>query len=69
MEDLPRAGKSNEASAPIRHDKVRLLAFLYRKPGTSAEDFSTYWRETHSHVFASLPIVKRNILKYEQVGR
>ena len=69
MDELPKAGHgaTNAASAPIRHDKVRVIIFLYRKQGMSEEEFSTYWRETHSHIFAALPIVKKNLLKYEQV--
>ena len=68
MPDLPPQVKVPDVP-PIRHDKVRLIILLYRKQGMSQEDFSTYWRETHSGVFASLTIVKRNLLKYEQVSR
>lgn len=67
MDSLPAEGKGRQY--PIaRADRVRLVAFLYRKEGTSSEEFSTYWRETHAHLFASLAIAKRNILKYEQVS-
>ena len=54
-------------SASIRADRVRLVIVLYRKQGTSAEEFHKYWREEHSRIFAGIAIVKRNLLKYEQV--
>lgn len=33
----------------------------------SHEDFYTYWREEHTHIFPTIPIVKKNLLDYEQV--
>lgn len=51
----------------IRQDRVRLSAIIYRKKGMSVEEFSKYWREEHAKLFANLPIVKKNLLKYEQV--
>ena len=44
-----------------------MMALIYRKPGMSVEDFHNYWREEHSKVFAGIAVVKKNLLKYEQV--
>ena len=52
----------------IRTGRMRLVLFIYRKPGMSLEDFQTYWRDEHFKVFRSVPIVKKNLLNYEQVG-
>ena len=65
MPEIPPPSKPQHPG--IRHDRVRLVITLYRKEGMSMEDFHTYWREEHSHLFANLTIVKRNLLKYEQV--
>ncbi|KII93017.1 hypothetical protein PLICRDRAFT_170815 [Plicaturopsis crispa FD-325 SS-3] len=51
----------------IRTDRVRMLVFLKRKEGTSKEEFTHHWLNVHGPLYASLPIVKRNILKYEQI--
>lgn len=51
-----------------RHDRVRLTVLIYRKPGMSTEEFQKYWRTEHSQTFAKLAVVKRNLLKYEQVS-
>ena len=64
--EIPPISKG-PAAAPVRPDKVRLVFMLYRKEGMSAEDFHKYWREEHSHVFAGVGIVKKNLIKYEQV--
>ena len=52
---------------PIRRDRVRLTVLLVRKQGMSIEEFQKYWRETHAALFTSLDVVKRNLVKYEQV--
>ena len=46
---------------------ARVLAFLHPKEGVSFEEFDKYWREVHGDIFKSLPVVKRNLTKYEQV--
>ena len=33
----------------------------------SLEEFQAYWRDEHSKCFQSIPIVKKNLLNYEQV--
>lgn len=53
--------------SPVRHDRVRLTVLLARKKGMSVDDFRRHWRETHAGLFTDLPIVKKNVLKYEQV--
>ena len=66
--EIPPVSKGPKA-APIRPDKVRLVFMLYRKEGMSAEEFHRYWREEHSKIFAGIRIVKKNLIKYEQVRR
>lgn len=51
-----------------RRDRVRLTVLVFRKEGMSTEEFQKYWRDQHSQCFAHLKIVKKNLLKYEQVG-
>ncbi|KAL9096540.1 MAG: hypothetical protein Q9163_006431 [Psora crenata] len=50
----------------IRPDRVRVVTVAFRKQGMSEEDFHSYWRDEHSQIFASIAIVKRNLIKYEQ---
>ena len=50
-----------------RTDRVPLAVFTYRKPAMSVEDLQAYWRDEHSKIFSSIPIVKKNLLSYEQV--
>ncbi|THH28519.1 hypothetical protein EUX98_g5670 [Antrodiella citrinella] len=47
-------------------NRIRVIGLIHPKEGISHEEFSTYWLNTHSQVFLSLPVVQRNILKYEQ---
>lgn len=56
------------AELQYRRDRVRLTVLIFRKEGMSTEDFQQYWRNEHSQCFAHLKIVKKNLLKYEQVG-
>ncbi|KAF5365114.1 hypothetical protein D9758_011026 [Tetrapyrgos nigripes] len=51
----------------LRADRVRLLSLIKQNPSISREEFDRYWLEHHSQLFLSLDIVKRNILKYEQL--
>ncbi|KAG8532948.1 uncharacterized protein KY384_002826 [Bacidia gigantensis] len=48
-------------------NRALLLIFFYRKEGMSFEDFDAYWRDEHSKNALSIPIFKRNILRYEQI--
>jgi len=50
----------------ISKDRVRFMGLLYAKEGISFEQFDKYWREEHGPLFASLEIVKKNLLLYEQ---
>ncbi|KAF5365115.1 hypothetical protein D9758_011027 [Tetrapyrgos nigripes] len=38
-----------------------------QKPFNLREEFDRYWLEHHSQLFLSLDIVKKNVLKYEQL--
>jgi hypothetical protein len=55
-------------SYTFRPDRVRLAVLIKRKPGMSVEEFGRYWAEVHGPLFTSLDIVKKNLVKYEQVG-
>ncbi|KAJ7691627.1 hypothetical protein B0H17DRAFT_559331 [Mycena rosella] len=50
----------------FRTDRVRLAFLVKRKSTLTEEEFSRYWSGTHSALFASLKIVKTNLIKYEQ---
>lgn len=54
-------------SAAARQDRVRLTLLVYRKQGTSLDDFQKYWKNQHSKVFSGIAIVKKNLLSYVQV--
>jgi hypothetical protein len=47
--------------------RVRLYCTMHKKDGMSQEEFYRYWHDVHGQLFASLDIVKKNLLKYEQV--
>ena len=36
--------------AASRKDRVRLVTLIYRKPGTSFEDFSNYWANERTQI-------------------
>lgn len=55
-------------SVPFHTDRVRLLVFLKKREGITKEEFSQYWSGHHAKLFLSLDIVKKNLLKYEQVS-
>ncbi|KAI0718985.1 hypothetical protein C8T65DRAFT_706632 [Cerioporus squamosus] len=57
---------SAAAVPPVRTDRVRLVGFMAKKEGITDAEFFKYWQETHGPLFASLEIVKKNILLYEQ---
>ena len=52
---------------PSTSDRARLVALIIPKEGLSFEDFDRYWAHEHAKTFASLSIVKQNLLRYEQV--
>ena len=56
------------SSPPTRSDRVRAIALMAKKAGMSDEAFFKHWQEIHGPLFANLDIVKKNILKYEQVS-
>ena len=47
---------------------VRMVGLMYPKDGLSFEEFDDYYLKFHGKLFASLPIVQKNLLKYEQVS-
>lgn len=51
-----------------RTDRVRLVLLVFRKPGMSLQDFQDHWRIEHAKVVSGIGIMKRNLLKYEQVS-
>lgn len=51
----------------LRSDRVRLIVMISPKPELSLEEFQEYWLNTHSKLFTSVAIVKKNLTKYEQV--
>ena len=64
---------SPESVAPtpapvLRADRVRLCFLLAPKEGMSVEEFRDHWFNQHGKIFSSLTIVKKNVLKYEQVS-
>ena len=44
---------------------IQLVTMLKRKPGTTHEEFLTYWREHHGPLVKSLPC-SRYVRRYEQ---
>ena len=44
-----------------------MVGLMYPKDGVGFEEFDHYWLHEHSKIFTSLDIVKKNLLKYEQV--
>ena len=54
--------------AEFTANRVRVLVFLHRKEGVSAEEFSKYWKDEHGDLFCNLPIIKKNLTRYEQVS-
>ncbi|KAF9062648.1 hypothetical protein BDP27DRAFT_1233249 [Rhodocollybia butyracea] len=47
--------------------RVRLLIAVHKNEDISTEQFRDYWQNTHSKIFLGASIVKRNILRYEQM--
>lgn len=58
-----------EAPGPVVTKKrARMVALMYPKAGLSFEEIDRYWGEEHARIFSSIDIVKKNLIKYEQVG-
>ncbi|THU80255.1 hypothetical protein K435DRAFT_607717, partial [Dendrothele bispora CBS 962.96] len=51
----------------LRTDRVRMLGLITKNPSISQEEFERHWFEQHSQLILSLDIVKKNLLKYEQL--
>lgn len=51
----------------LRPGRVRISALFYPAPNITNEQFRKYWLEEHGKIFMSLPIVRKNLTKYEQV--
>ena len=66
MESIPAVHKPH-ATPSIRPDRVRLVALVYRKPGLSLAQFCAQWKDEYAPAFTQIGVVKRNLLKYEQV--
>ncbi|KAI2472821.1 EthD domain-containing protein [Annulohypoxylon bovei var. microspora] len=45
---------------------VKITFFMKKKDGISHEEFHKYWSEEHSKIFLSVPIIRRNLVKYSQ---
>ena len=58
---------SDVTQPSVKADRVRLVFLMTPADGLSDEQFKNYWLENHGPLFTSLPIVKKNVLKYEQV--
>ncbi|KAF8899347.1 hypothetical protein BD779DRAFT_1667030 [Infundibulicybe gibba] len=50
----------------VPKNRVRMVILSKRAPNITNEEFSIYWANSHSKLFSSLAIVKKNLLKYEQ---
>ncbi|KAF5358794.1 hypothetical protein D9758_008599 [Tetrapyrgos nigripes] len=59
--------QSSNSTPAYRTDRVRVLCFITRKEGVSQEEFDRHWLEDNSKLMLSLDIVKKNLLKYEQL--
>ncbi|THU99636.1 hypothetical protein K435DRAFT_658591 [Dendrothele bispora CBS 962.96] len=51
----------------LRTDRVRMLVLMTKNPSVSREEFERHWFEKHSQLILSQGIVKKNLLKYEQL--
>ncbi len=48
---------------------VRLVAFLFRNPELSHEEFVEHWRNHHGPLIAGTPELARHVVRYEQHPR
>jgi hypothetical protein len=60
---------SAENGTAAGQKRVRMVAFMYPKAGLSFEEIDKYWGKEHADVCLSVPLFKKNLLKYEQVRR
>jgi hypothetical protein len=44
---------------------IKLFEFLRRAPGTTREQFHTYWRDVHGPLLADDPDLRRHVKRYE----
>jgi uncharacterized protein (TIGR02118 family) len=44
---------------------IKVFEFLRRTPGTTAEQFHTYWRDVHAPMIADDPSLRRHVRRYE----
>ena len=54
-------------SPGLSPSRVRLAALLTPKSDLTVEEFHNHWLNTHSKLFSSLAIVKKNLITYQQV--
>jgi hypothetical protein len=47
---------------------TKMTSFFNKKDTLTDEQFHRYWDQEHGPLFASLPYVQENLLKYNQVG-
>ncbi|KAI5866040.1 hypothetical protein GGS23DRAFT_594194 [Durotheca rogersii] len=45
---------------------IKVTFFITRKDGVSAEAFHEYWSQRHAQAFLSVPIIRKNVVKYSQ---
>ncbi|KAI1380263.1 hypothetical protein F4677DRAFT_441579 [Hypoxylon crocopeplum] len=58
---------ASETATTVKTDRlVKMTFFIKKKDGMSYEDFHKYWSEEHSRIFLSVPIIRRNLVKYSQ---
>ncbi len=48
---------------------ITLIATLYRKPGTTHQEFLDHWRNHHGPLLSGTPELARHIVRYEQYPR
>lgn len=68
MSDAPSNAATSTPAPEARKDRYRVSSLLVKKNGMTDEEFFTYWRDVHGPLFAGLEIVKKNLIKYEQVS-
>lgn len=68
MSDAPSNAAPSAPAPEARKDRYRVSSLLVKKNGMTDEEFFTYWRDIHGPLFAGLEIVKKNLIKYEQVS-
>lgn len=68
MSVAPSNAATSAPAPEARKDRYRVSSLLVKKTGMTDEEFFTYWRDVHGPLFAGLEIVKKNLIKYEQVS-